>query len=985
MQPARVIRRFPSIVSLLLGILGIAFAGIGGSTARAQSSPGMDICSGGLQYYLAFADTTTNTWDSRFPAQLLKTNTTSFEFFIYSPVDQQVSVGVINRGAENVELTAGRIYRYDAEDIGVPLATHINEPFRLVIRIGAQYPVIVYAYQMTAFGCAAYTPLPVEAWGTEYFAAAWPGQIVRNIYPNDAQQFRAIPKEAPAEIVLISAYDDTEVTIASTADLAGCDDCRTNPKVVRLNAGEAYLVQSVVDTGLVSLAGQGDPAGTHIRSSKPIGVMSGNTRLMHNAGGHITLGENSPKDMAMEWISPTEQHGTEFVFTPTRDDLSFEPGKDVEELRRAEYVRLFSTQGNDNTAVRLKEGADSTLNAGAAFGAGGTAEERIDLLRSVNEARGYRTSRPAFGVASPEPTYVLETTGTEEQIAMFHSSSTYMTELVPREQWTSFAPVFAPPVPETMKHYLNVVTDSANRFNVYYRQGNGAQQMFPFNRGAVPGTDLVWGSISLDPGGEYRIEGRNGARFTGHVYGAYAGAEFYRAKESGQGVGEYHEDVALMYGYPLAPSRCLLSPPDDYTIETLHDCDGATVKIRAAGAAPAGLRSIILRPDSSLNSRILFLSPADLQQLVEERRSEAEVRIIPVDPKKEAYGLIEIHDRTRRGVRYVRYRYRPEPLEADSAKGIDLGTVQTGTETERTITLTNPLETDVVVRRLGLRQEGREFRILGTEPEFDWSGGTDSLVLKSGQTVRVRIGIVPAGAAAAYNDSLTVESGCSALRLPLRASFASACLVMEDLDFGTVIKNGYWEVPLQLCNNGPFPVRFHDSTASGGGNLLSIENESFTVADNYRRILERTTLDSGECLTIRVRFRGSDTGTYRTTARFWINGRACRDTSVWTAHVTNPSTGAAGEEGNEGNAVTEITPNPTGGETRIAFRLERGGETLVEIHDAGGRSVARLLEGNLEAGEHAVVWNGRDYPAGIYHVRIGSGRWSAVRRIVLVR
>jgi flagellar hook assembly protein FlgD len=62
----------------------------------------------------------------------------------------------------------------------------------------------------------------------------------------------------------------------------------------------------------------------------------------------------------------------------------------------------------------------------------------------------------------------------------------------------------------------------------------------------------------------------------------------------------------------------------------------------------------------------------------------------------------------------------------------------------------------------------------------------------------------------------------------------------------------------------------------------------------------------------------------------------------------------------------------------------------LDILDATGRVVRRLLDRWVPAGPRAAAWDGRDgggraLPSGIYVVRMRADRWSAARKIALVR
>lgn len=1000
--PHNPLRRL-SLLLLLLFALPAAFPGF----ASAQSG-NEESCAGGTLYYIAFPDTTTNTWDSRFPATLLKTNTTAFVLYIYSPVDQTIEVQSTGGASERIELAGGEIYEFDTKDIGVPLVTTINRPQSNVLALRAQYPVIVYAYMLTAFGTEAFTPIAVEYWGKEHFAASWPAQRVNDVFPNGEFNYRAVAKDAEAELLVIAAYDSTVVEIETDTRLRDCAGCKT----VTLKAGEAYLIQTPGDT-LEEARNAPDLAGTYIRSSKPIGLISGNTRLMHNAGVRPSLAENSFKNMAIEWIPPVEQHGTEFVFTPTWDDRRQRDGLELEEARDVEVVRIYGTAVNADG-----EGIPTEVTWRDSLGQDYAAVTPIVIARDTQRlpfthekigvpvARRFKTSEPAMAFSSPNSVVKFNGTttwGANYVGASYLSWSTFMVELVPREQWTSFAPVRAPSLPSSMLHYLNLVADSAQQFNVFYRQGNSPRQLFPFNRGAVPGTDLVWGSIPLNKGVDYFIEGENGARFTGHAYGSYRGQEQYRpgtnrrkdseGKESALSGGdgadepgtlhpsEYEEDVALMYGYPLAPSRCVPADPGNISVQTETICGQMTIRVTVSGGEDTpGLRSIILDPDSTRNIRLTFVEPSDPN--ITGRRS-ATVIVQVIDPDKDADAVVVITDRSRDGepIR-IRYHYTTERLEFIPEDVLEFtGTRKDEAAGEKPVRILNPTDRPMTIRQLGFSWSNTPFRITRTEPAFDWDAWGDTVVLDPGDTMIVWIDVTPRDSGKTYDDSLTVQLNCTRIPFPVRAVPAAGpdfCLLVGDLDFGNVEVDKSRTLELELCNQGTGDITFNDPWVTWQG-----ANFGITQADIER--LKNTTLRAGECITITVIFSAGDTGSFSTTARFWANTRNCRDTSVWSVRVIEPSMGVVGEESLAGYGVTAVTPNPLTRDARIDFRLGRGGQTVVEVFDANGRRAALLADERMEAGENHVVWNADGHPAGAYHIRIRSGAWSAARPVILVR
>jgi calcineurin-like phosphoesterase family protein/flagellar hook capping protein FlgD/purple acid phosphatase-like protein len=80
-------------------------------------------------------------------------------------------------------------------------------------------------------------------------------------------------------------------------------------------------------------------------------------------------------------------------------------------------------------------------------------------------------------------------------------------------------------------------------------------------------------------------------------------------------------------------------------------------------------------------------------------------------------------------------------------------------------------------------------------------------------------------------------------------------------------------------------------------------------------------------------------------------------------------------------------PNPFATGSEIRFTLDRASRVDVSIHDVSGREVRHLASGRLEAGPHALAWDGTDgrgrvAGAGVYFVRIRSEGRDAVAKLV---
>lgn len=102
---------------------------------------------------------------------------------------------------------------------------------------------------------------------------------------------------------------------------------------------------------------------------------------------------------------------------------------------------------------------------------------------------------------------------------------------------------------------------------------------------------------------------------------------------------------------------------------------------------------------------------------------------------------------------------------------------------------------------------------------------------------------------------------------------------------------------------------------------------------------------------------------------------------------------------NEGNQVAAIPrvltvsqnyPNPFNPSTQIEFALPRASHVKVEIFDILGRTVVTLLNEYMTAGDHEVVWDGKNsaghsVATGMYFYRIATETESAARKMLLLK
>ncbi len=80
-----------------------------------------------------------------------------------------------------------------------------------------------------------------------------------------------------------------------------------------------------------------------------------------------------------------------------------------------------------------------------------------------------------------------------------------------------------------------------------------------------------------------------------------------------------------------------------------------------------------------------------------------------------------------------------------------------------------------------------------------------------------------------------------------------------------------------------------------------------------------------------------------------------------------------------------IRPNPFNPQASIAFELPEAAVVTLAVYDVSGRQVATVVEGQLPAGSHEMIWNAADLPSGIYFVCLKAGGHSVVQRALLLK
>ncbi len=83
--------------------------------------------------------------------------------------------------------------------------------------------------------------------------------------------------------------------------------------------------------------------------------------------------------------------------------------------------------------------------------------------------------------------------------------------------------------------------------------------------------------------------------------------------------------------------------------------------------------------------------------------------------------------------------------------------------------------------------------------------------------------------------------------------------------------------------------------------------------------------------------------------------------------------------------LSQNYPNPFNPTTAINFVLPRSEMTKLAVFDVLGRQVATLLDGRMEAGQHAVTFDASTLSSGVYFYRLEAGSFQMTRKMLLLK
>lgn len=548
------------------------------------------------------------------------------------------------------------------------------------IFVTSDKPISVSTYQAWMGNGELARNLPVEAWGKNYYTM--------NFYQDRYGAANGY-KYRPSQILVVAAYDNTVVSYTPTFATEGGRETPSIPKKgtgqVTLNKGDTYLIKAQIDENL-NKDFRSDLTGTWIRSSRPVGVISGHTKvaIMRYPDVLPPTGNNMAeahfvRNNVHDAMLPIEMGGTKFVTVPSMYTQTRVTGKASADFGidddRGDVIRVVALE--DNTTIKaLRTNGEGFLNKWK-LNRGETALETALETATYWESdkpilmghygKSYAKIIPPGGIVDEKSNGHFNGIGKEENNTQGHptvESGMPMLQYVPStDRWVSYAVFHAP---EGMDNFFNIVFTTEDVVNIKI-DGRALNSAFGGAMRPLQGTPYSYIRTPIGAGDHVVESVKDEVKWTAWTYGSLDGLQQGRA-----------------YGTPVAVDLAI--PCDDSL--------NVTETIVCGNVTAVGT----ILPENSVCGSIFGVYAEDLVNytLVEDAAFNPGDKKVNFwlnvnDPKKDASGKVRVVTRSGKFVEKT-YTYTADKFDFDPKK-IDFGVIPFKTPVCKEVRITN-LRTD---------------------------------------------------------------------------------------------------------------------------------------------------------------------------------------------------------------------------------------------------------------------------------------------------
>jgi len=548
------------------------------------------------------------------------------------------------------------------------------------ILVTSKAPISVSTYQAWMGNGELARHLPIESWGKNYYTS--------NMYQDRYGQ-NGDYKYRPSQILLIAGRDNTVVTYTPVWATEGGNDnpsaSKGQSQTITLDKGETYLIKGKIDENY-NKEWVTDLSGTLIRSNKPVGVISGHTKVailrypdVLPPSGMFATEAHFIRNNVHDAMLPLEMSGTEFVtipsmYTPVRNSGVGQSGAEIGiEDDRGDVVRFIAIEDNTRVSRMRSDGsglaAERLLKKGESF-----------LATTLQEATYWKSDKLVIATqygksyAKVLPPAFLPFDRKNSETPQGHptvESGMPMMEYVPSvDRWTNYGVFHSP---EGMDNFLNIVITFTEIGKIKI-DGRSLTSAFGGAVRLIQGTPYAFIRTPIGAGDHYIESVDPKVRWCAWNYGSLDGLQQGRA-----------------YGTPVSID---LSIPCDDSLDIEYqivcgDVDGK-VKILPENSSCAQFYAFIVEDENN------FALEADMDNLTEYTVFPFKLNV--VDKKQPAFARIRVITRSGNWIE-KEFTYSGIDMEFNP-KEVNFGTRPIGEKVCSTVVVVNKQQTPITLTDL---------------------------------------------------------------------------------------------------------------------------------------------------------------------------------------------------------------------------------------------------------------------------------------------
>jgi hypothetical protein len=645
------------------------------------------------------------------------------------------------------------------------------------IYVTSKQPISVSTYQTWNGNGELARHLPIQSWGKNYYTM----NFYQDRYGSNGEY-----NYRPSQILIISGKDNTVVSYTPVWDTEGGFDVSSTRKggtqTITLDKGETFLIKGKIDE-IKNKEWETDLSGTFIKASKPIGVISGHTKvgIMRYPDILIGLGGSSPahfvRNNVHDAMLPIEMSGTKFVTTPCRYTSTRITGKASAEFGveddRGDVIRVIALE--DNTLVKtLRQDGSSFKNEWILR----KGETRV--MTSVEVPLYWESDKPIlmgqYGKSYAKDRGIAIRNSKGDETIQGHpsvESGMPMLQYVPSvDRWANYA-VFSSP--EGMDNFVNIVfrKDEVNKIKF---DNKNIMSAFGGAMKLLNGTPYAYISVSVQAGDHLIESTERNVRWIAWSYGSLDGLTQGRA-----------------YGTPVAID---LSIPCDDSLEIEYqivcgDVDGK-VKLLPENSTCAQFFSFAMENENN------FALEADVDNLSDYKVFPFKLTV--VDKTKPAYAKVRVVTRSGNWIE-KEFTYDGIDLSFNPTE-VNFGIQPLGAKICSTVVVTNKQQKSITLSNLKFGK-----------PSFEVTPNKIELGPNESKEIQICGTVLNVSRA---TDTLLAEINCVQIKcLPVEIKGNEPVFYASDQNWGTIPSMDKQTKQVELLNAGQSDIIVTDYQPRG--------------------------------------------------------------------------------------------------------------------------------------------------------------------------